>query len=259
MLATVFAKTFWWKGLLIFAGAYLGICLLVYVAQRRLIYFPSRYAHPLPEDFKAWRSPDGSEFWGYKKVTGAREALFFFHGNGGNASGWSHAVAEFPGDVFVLEYPGYGDRGGVPSEKSLKAAALAGFEAEHARYEKLVVAGQSLGTAITEVIFSRHPQKVSHLVLITPFTSIAEVARAQFPWLPTQWLLRDQMHLFDHWQKFPGKSCVVLAGRDEIIPRSHNLRYLQAKTGACEIVELPEESHNSIQLEESFWKKVLQR
>src|SRR5688500_19074800 len=60
--------------------------------------------------------------------------LFFFHGNGGNASGWAHAVEEFPGDIFVLEYPGYGQRPGSPTERSIKEAALKGFEAEAGRY-----------------------------------------------------------------------------------------------------------------------------
>ncbi len=246
-----------WKFALCIAAVYLVICALVYVNQRRLIYAPSRHENPLPPGFEPWRSPDRSEFWGYQRVQGTRECLFFFHGNGGNASGWAHAVNEFPGDVFVLEYPGYGQRDGAPSELTLKKAALKGFEAEQPRYEKVIVAGQSLGTAVTEPIFSKYSDRLSKLVLITPFTSITDVARAHFPWLPTRWMVRDSLQLFDEWRKFRGKTCVIVAGRDEIIPRSHSLRYLKEKSEACEVIELPEESHNSIDLQADFWKSVL--
>jgi uncharacterized protein len=139
----------------------------------------------------------------------------------------------------------------------LKEAALKGFEMEHRPYEKVIVAGQSLGSAVTQIIFSKHPEKINRLVLITPFTSIAEVARSQFPWLPTGWMVRDTMQLFDEWRKFRGKSCVVVAGRDEIIPRSHSMRYLNAKGSACEVIELPEDSHNTIDLTAGFWQKAL--
>ena len=106
MFAVLLAKTFWWKLLIYGAVAYVAICVLVYFGQRRLIYLPSRYDQPLPPGFVEWRSPDQTDRWGFKRVNGARECLFFFHGNGGNASGWSHAVTEFPGDIFVLVYPG---------------------------------------------------------------------------------------------------------------------------------------------------------
>lgn len=257
MFAALILKSTWVKAALSLLAAYFAICLLVYFGQRKLIYFPSRHAVPLPDRFESWHSPDKAEFWGYKRFRGARECLFFFHGNGGNASGWSHAVAEFPGDIYVLEYPGYGQRGGSPSEKTLKEAALKAFTAEQRGYDKVIVAGQSLGAAITEAIFTRFPERISRLVLITPFTSIGDVARAHYRWLPTSWILRDPMKLFEQWQKFPGKSCVVLAGQDEIIPRSQNLQFKRAKGDSCEVVELSEASHNTVDLGESFWKRQL--
>jgi len=60
----------------------------------------------------------------------------------------------------------------------LKQAALKGFEAEHGRYDKVIVAGQSLGSAVTQAIFSKYPERINRLVLVTPFTSIADVARS---------------------------------------------------------------------------------
>src|SRR5688572_18189717 len=157
MPGALLAKIFWWKLLLYAAVAWIVLCGAGCFAQRRMLYFPSRQQNPLPAGFEAWPSPDGKETWGYRRLAGKRECLFFFHGNGGNASGWAHAVEEFPGDIFVLEYPGYGQRPGSPTERSIKEAALKGFEAEAGRYANIVLAGQSLGGGVTEAIFTKHP------------------------------------------------------------------------------------------------------
>src|SRR5688572_12682766 len=95
-----------WKVIALVLIGYIGICLLLFVAQRKMIYMPSRARAALPEGFEPWLATNAAgvpELWGFKRATGSTDCLFFFHGNGGNASGWSHAVAEFPGDIFVLE------------------------------------------------------------------------------------------------------------------------------------------------------------
>jgi uncharacterized protein len=237
--------------------AYVGLCLLLFMAQHRLIYFPSQENLPLPDGFQQWTSPDAKISWGYKRIRGARECLFFFHGNGGNASGWSHAVAGFPGDIFVLEYPGYGGRPGRPSENSIKAAAREVFAAEHQRYARVIVAGQSLGAAVTEAIFSSWPQQIHTLVLVTPFLSLRDMARNQFWFVPTTWILRDTFELFEPWQNFPGKSHVVIARADEVVPRSHSLRYVATTNKNVAVLEISGASHNSIELDREFWNRIL--
>src|SRR5687767_8763178 len=186
--ATVITKSFLPKILLLAVLAYLGICVLLFFAQRKLIYMPSRGNAVLPAGFEPWliTDPRTREFTGFKRVaqtSPSTNCLFFFHGNGGNASGWSHAVEEFPGDIFVLEYPGYGERPGAPTESSIKSAALRAFEAELGRahgYSKIILCGQSLGSGVTETIFTRHAEKLHALVLITPFLSPAEVASTHY-------------------------------------------------------------------------------
>jgi pimeloyl-ACP methyl ester carboxylesterase len=265
--ATLITKSFLPKILLLAVLAYLGICLLLFFAQRKLIYLPSRTNHSLPASFQPWliTNPSGApEFTGFKRVavsSPSTNCLFFFHGNGGNASGWSHAVEEFPGDIFVLEYPGYGERPGSPTESSIKSAALRAFEAELARphgYLQIILCGQSLGTGVTETIFTKHAEKLHALVLITPFLSMAEVASSHYSWIPTRLLLRDKLDLYDAFMKFPGKSLVVTAADDEVIPRSHSLRYHAATNAHRAIIEFPA-SHNTLDLDRTFWQRVLTR
>ena len=254
--------------------AYTFICLLVFLTQRKLIYMPSRVNAQLPGDFEQWEGATNSgapEFWGFKRVatnsassSGSNQrfttCLFFLHGNGGNASGWAHAVEDFPGDIFVLEYPGYGERPGTPTEKSIKSAALRAFEGELAKsnqsYDRIVLCGQSLGAGVTEAIFSRHPEKLHALVLITPFLSLAEVASTHYWWLPTRLMLRDKLRLHEDFLRFPGKSVIITASDDEVIPRSHGQRYHAAKNENRAVIEF-HASHNTVNLDRAFWENVL--
>ena len=277
--AAIITKSFLPKILLLIVLAYLGICLLLFFAQRKLIYLPTRANAMLPAGFEPWlitNSSGATEFTGFKRIfvsattsnsstnAPSTNCLFFFHGNGGNASGWSHAVEEFPGDIFVLEYPGYGERPGSPTEHSIKSAALRAFEAELTnptsnvtnRYSKIILCGQSLGTGVTEAIFTKHADKLHALVLVTPFLSLADVAGAHYSWIPTRFLVRDRLQLYGAFMKFPGKSLVVTAVDDEVIPRSHSLRYHAATNAHRAILEL-RASHNTITLDQSFWENVL--
>ena len=228
------------------------ICGLLYVFQRRLIYPASHQAFALPKDFVPW-TKDG-RLLGYQRVHGATNCLFFLHGNGGNARGWAGAIEQFPGDVFILEFPGYGERPGKPAEESLKQAALEAFDALPP-YPRRVVCGQSLGTGLTPALFLNRADRIDFLLLITPFTSLRDVAAAVFPLFPARWLLKDEMPLYEAWKKFTGPSCVVLAGRDEVIPRRASEPFRAAQGSNRKVVVLPEATHNSIQLDHKSWEE----
>lgn len=239
-----------WIGLCV----YVAWCGFLYIAQRRFIYWPSSQRFELPMGFVQWTGPAG-QLLGYKRVSSAANCLFFLHGNAANARGWAQATTGFPGDVFVLEYPGYGERPGSPSEKSLKQAALEAFDNLPA-YPRLVVCGQSLGSGIVEPLIRLRAEKISLLVLITPFTSLVEVAKRQMPIIPVGLLLKDRMPLWETWFSYPGPSWVLLAEEDEVIPQTLSARFLKAEGGPRRVKVLPGASHNTIDLQPHDWEAL---
>ena len=231
---------------------YVTVCGLLYIFQRSLVFPASRQLYALPRDFVPW-TQDG-RLLGYQRVHGTTNCLFFLHGNGGNARGWANAIEQFPGDIFILEFPGYGERPGKPTEESVKRAALEAFDALPP-YPHRVVCGQSIGTGITPVLFLNRADRVGFLLLITPFTSLRDVAAGVFPLFPARWLLRDQMPLYEAWKDFAGPSCVVLAGRDEVVPRKASAPFRSAVGANRKVVALPEATHNSIQPDRRAWEE----
>ena len=58
--------------------------------------------------------------------------------------------------------------------------------------DRIVVWGHSLGTGVA--VWLAAERKIKALVLEAPYTSIADVAAMNFPFLPVRWLLKDQFH-----------------------------------------------------------------
>jgi pimeloyl-ACP methyl ester carboxylesterase len=83
---------------------------------------------------------------------------------------------------------------------------------------RTVVMGRSLGTGVAAEM--AHRGYGSRLVLISPYTSIADVAARSFSYLPTRLLVRDR---FDTAKKAPTvrQPTLILHGdRDEVIPHA---------------------------------------
>lgn len=59
------------------------------------------------------------------------------------------------------------------------------------------------------------------LLLITPWDTLANVARHHYPWAPVRWLLRDRYDTVRNLANFRGRIALVIAGNDSIVPAPH--------------------------------------
>lgn len=120
---------------------------------------------------------------------------------------------------YAIEYPGYGLAGATPvSEDAIYATvekAIAALERTVPK-DQIVLQGQSLGSGVAVEMAKRGHG--SRLILVAPYTSIADVAAEAFPFLPGRWLVRDR---FESASKAKGISLPVLlvhGSEDEVIP-----------------------------------------
>jgi fermentation-respiration switch protein FrsA (DUF1100 family) len=152
-----------------------------------------------------------------------RPTLLYFYGNGMSLSEAVDQVEHFRklgANVMAPDYVGYGMSGGRPSETGCQDTADAALAHLRQRKdvdpEKIVVAGWSLGGAVAIDLASR--EKVAGVVALSTFTSMSDMARRNFPLLPTSLLLR---HRFDNQSKIGRINCPILIGhgrRDTLIP-----------------------------------------
>lgn len=152
-----------------------------------------------------------------------RPTLLYFYGNGmclRDTDKVSRQLRMFGLNVLVPEYVGYGMSSGSAGEAGCVATADAAYDHLVKRKDvdpaRIIVAGWSLGGAVAIDLASRRP--VAGLMSFCTFTSMTDMARKNFPYLPAALLLR---HKFDNVQKIAHVDCPILLGhgrRDNMIP-----------------------------------------
>ena len=230
--------------------------------QRRLIYFPS----PGPVPSAATLLPGGRDVvletedgkrlgaW-YLPATGVqrRPAVLVFNGNGGDRSGrapLAAGLARMGMSVLLFDYRGYGGNPGPPSEKGLAADARAAQAWLAAQPDvdpnRIVYFGESLGAAVAIGLAMERPPAA--LVLRSPFTSLAEVGRVHYPWLPVGWLLIDRYPSIDRIGSLAVPVMVIAGDRDDIVPESLSRKLYDAAQEPKRYLVVPGTGHNDPEL-----------
>jgi len=205
---------------------------LLWLLQERLLYpAPSREI-PAPEGFER-RILETSE--GRLPLLVAPPGpegavLVWFHGNG-DRLGADVAIAQAArasGHGIVLAtYPGYPGADGRPSRPRIRAAADLVLAQAESFGRPVVLGGFSLGSAVAADLAVR--RGVAGLILISPPSSVAEVAANHVPIVPlplVRRLLRDDWSpIADVARLPPGRlRLVALADPDPVVPASQSRR-----------------------------------
>jgi hypothetical protein len=207
--------------LLLPAGAYVLLCILLVAGQRSHIYYPVRESYPAGA--RSMRLQTGSvdlKIWVVRRP-GPRAIVYF----GGNAEDVAFNLepfsAAFPDhSVYLVNYRGYGGSSGEPTESGLKSDAVAVFDDLRKRHAEISVIGRSLGSGVASHVAS--VRDVRRLVLVTPFDSLVNVARAHFRFFPVSLMMRDRYDSRRLAPSIRAPVLIVVAGADEIIPRARS-------------------------------------
>lgn len=225
---------------------------LVWLGQRRLIYLPDRSLPTPPTDVTVveFTSEDGVPHRGWW-ITAEGEPIgtvVVFNGNAGNRAGrlpLARRLAERGIDVLLFDYRGYGDTPGTPSEEGLLADGRAAVAAAEGRSRgPVVLFGESLGAAVAVGVAAEHPP--GGLVLRSPFTSLVDVGRFHYPFLPVALLLRDRFPAVDLADRVDAPVVVVLGTGDRVVPPPQSRRVAEAFS--ARVVEVPDADHNDPEL-----------
>lgn len=245
-----------WAAGAVLAG-YLALCALLYLQQRRLIYYPqSTRTEPARTDFALARP--GAVLRGWAVNPGRRDALLYFGGNAeaveANRDAFAHWLPSRT--VYLVAYRGYGASDGEPSEAALLADALALHDDVARRHPagRVAVAGRSLGSGVAAHVAAE--RTVPELVLVTPFDSLAAVAQAHYPVFPVGLLLRDRYASVQRLPRHRGRLLVLRAGRDAVIPPARTDRLLAAFDGRAQVVDFPRAGHDDLSADPAYWPAI---
>ena len=215
-------------------------------------------------NLERWTNSSG-EFIGLKRVSPRQPAegqVLIVYGNASYAAGCAHYADDIQGvaalDVFILEYPGYADRPGKPSQKNLFRAADEAFQMLPTN-NPVYFLGESLGSGVAAYLAGTHPGRVAGMILLSPYNRLTDVAQYHMPLLPVHLLLVDRFPSEDYLRNYHGPVGVVVDGRDNVVPEKFGLRLYNSYTGPKQLWEFPLGEHTAIaEPPAKFWKEVVE-
>ena len=232
--------------LILIAILFAGLCGVLFVFQRSLIYFPQPRSYQQGMTLTTLEVGTGTVLVSTRPNSGS-DALIYFGGNAEDVSrnmpDFSQAFPNYA--IYLLHYPGYGGSSGSPSEQAIIADALALFDHVYANHKNIVVVGRSLGSGVAVRLASLRP--VERLVLVTPYDSLGDVAAHNYPFLPARWLLRDKFESWKYASQVTAPTRIVVAEQDDVIPRTSTDRLrTRFKNGIVSYAVVPGVGHNTI-------------
>jgi uncharacterized protein len=238
--------------------------------QNKLLYYPSS-SLPSAETLRAYNvtlwSSSPNEYRGLVSINVAgsvKGTIVVFHGNGGTASDrifYVKPLTELGYRVILAEYPAYGGRKGEVGERSYTADAVETLRLASGQYKGPVfLLGESLGCGVAAAAARHTDVRVSGIILITPWDTLASIAKSKFPYLPVSWFLKDNYDNIENLQSFGQRIAVIGAERDEVIPLEHARRlYLTLPAEARMIRIIKDAGHNDwpMFVDKTFFMKIM--
>jgi fermentation-respiration switch protein FrsA (DUF1100 family) len=225
--------------------------------------------HPNREPLRgSWAVPRGGEDVWFETSDGLRlhgwffrartqppaATVIYFHGNAGNLSYADWVGVEFATrgfDVLLFDYRGYGrSEGELSDENGLYNDSDAAYDflvrERHVKPERIVLYGESLGTAAAVDVASRKP--CGAIILESGLSSARDMAGAILPWMP-RFLRGITRNKFDSVGKLSlvrTPALVVHGEKDDLIPVAQGHALYEAANEPKELMIIRGAGHNNL-------------
>ncbi len=245
--------------LLLLAIAYGGAILWMCIRQESYLFLPCRYDPPDGAERFSWNpAVNGVQLQGWFLDKGAARTVIYYGGNAEDVSGHIEPFfAWLEANVLLVNYRGYGESEGKPGEKELVADALEIYDRlvdeKQIAPENIILMGRSLGSGVAVQVAAA--RKSAGVILVTPYESIAAIAKFQYPWLPIERVLRHPFRSVDLAPEIKLPLLTLLAQFDEVIPIETGRRLTAAWGGPTETVTLPAR-HNEINDDPGYFDAI---
>ncbi len=195
--------------------AYMGGCAYMWDTQKQHIYLPEKALQTTPDrdgmryqevHIQSGKGAEQGELFGWW-IPGASKsapALLYLHGNSRNVSlNVEHAARlhSMGYALLLVDYRGYGkSSGGEPDEKKIYEDAEAAWNYLVGQLrqppQRTFIYGHSLGGAVAIDLAVRHPEAAG-LITESTFTSMADMGKRDYPYLPVDLLLNQRFDSID--------------------------------------------------------------
>jgi fermentation-respiration switch protein FrsA (DUF1100 family) len=245
---------------------YALICAVVYFGNRAFIYFPdpvrvapAKVGLTAVEEVELVTADHVTLVGWHARAKQGKPTILYFHGNASNAANRAPRVETMVQDgfgVFYLNNRGYGGSGGKPTEEKNIADAIAAYDhlvGLGVPTNTIVAYGESLGSGQAIRLAAERP--LAAIVLESPLTSIIDVAKATYFWLPLSLLITDKYDNEENIRSVTTPVLVLHGKQDGIIPSEMGLRVFRAANPPKKIEIYPSGGHVDL-FDHGAWERT---
>ncbi len=203
---------------------------LMYFQQSHMIFFPTTKLEQTPVNWgfeyeeANFNTKDDIQLHGwYIPQAKSEHVLLFFHGNAGNISHRRESIEIFHRlglNVLIIDYRGYGQSKGKPSEQGLYRDATAAWhyltEQKGFKPDQIIIFGRSLGGAVAAKLTT--DVQARGLILESTMSSARDFAKQAFKLLARLVVMRYDFDTAEYLRHINVPVLVLHSPDDEIMP-----------------------------------------
>ena len=253
------------------SALFLGLMLLLFVFQEKMVFFPGKRLGDTPEaaglhyeDVYLVTDDDVKIHGWYVPHPDAQATLLFFHGNAGNLSHRLESISIFHDiglAVFIIDYRGYGRSEGRPTERGTYRDAMAAWNylvgERRLRPDDIIVFGRSLGGAVAAALAAKVTPAA--VILESTFTSIKDLGKHYYPYLPVSWIARIHYPVDKYITSFKCPVLVIHSNQDEVVPARLGQRLFDSAPEPKMFLPVSGDHNNGFLLSRDVYVKGIQR
>ena len=240
----------------IVGGLYILICILLFLFQEKLIFFPqkleSSYKFTFEQKFEevSIKTEDNKLLNAILfKADSSKGVIFYLHGNAGSLSSWGDVAMTYTDlnyDVFMLDYPGYGKSEGIINgQNKLFQDIETAYDTLKTKYSenKIIVLGYSIGTGLAAKVASTNSPRL--LILQAPYYSLTDMMRHTYPIIPT-FILKYKLETAEYIKSCKMPIIVFHGDQDEVIYHGSSLKLQNEFKKSDTLITLHGQGHNGM-------------
>jgi uncharacterized protein len=247
------------KLIVVIVLGYLGLIAVMYLAQRRLQYFPDKNPPGKPADVGlkdmqtvTVTTVDDLELvaWFATPNHKTGKIVIIYHGNAGNIANRAIKAAHFMErgyGVFMCEYRGYGGNPGKPTEEGFyidARAAIKWLEDKGYTTGQFVIYGESIGTGVAvQMATEIHPRQ---LILEAPFSSATDVAKRSYGFIPVEKLILDRFDSIAKISMIKTSLFIIHGDEDAVIPIDLSKKLFEFANHPKEFITIERGGHSDL-------------
>ena len=207
---------------------YLLILLFMYIFQRTFMYHPNvkntdsttvqfKYKEVYIESEKDIKLKSWHSYLNPNKKT-----ILFFHGNAGELGARTYKLNKFNDldlNFLIISWRGFSGNNGKPTEQGLykdAQKAVEWLEKKGINKKDIVLYGESLGTGIAVELATK--SKYSGIILESPYTSMIDMGKRFYPFLPISILQKDKYNSLKKLSMIKSPILVLHGKSDKLVP-----------------------------------------